>query len=477
MRAQLTRIRSTIQRWLRLLGNDIWELNVEALGWLPRRIVGGLRVIHLVWRGFREDDCALHASALTYKALLAIVPLFALGLSLIRVFGGDEIVHARIRTEVAAFGAQIAAGRPVADGQDAVLVVQFVEELNRRADWLFQQIAKINFGTLGGIGLVVLLWMAVSMLVQVEHSFNRVWNAPARSLWRKFADYLTLIMVVPFLAIAATTLPVASMLSGQVNTWLGGAISSAGVAVVMRQGALLLLTVVLFVTVFLFVPNTKVRFRPALIGGFVTAVLFLIWLRICTELQMGVIKFSKLYGSFAILPILLAWVYTSWQIVLFGAEFSFACQNAATYGLEQSARNAGIRARWQLALGLTAEMARAMRDDEPPVHAATFASRHRISVRLLNDVLEDLLQAGLIAETMHHPGAYVLLRDPSRLRAAEVVRAVLVRGATPESLGLANLNADIRQYTTQAEEVWIDSLKTPVVQLADVPLAMEKGAS
>jgi membrane protein len=460
------RNRSAIWRPLRGSGG-LWDIEIGELGWLGRQAVGGLRVLHLVARGYRKDDCQLHASALTYYTLMSLVPLVALGLALARVFGGDELAHARIRTEIARLGTQLAAARPEAASHEAVLVGEFIQQLNQYGDRLFQQIGQISFGTLGGIGLVILLWMAISMLSQVEHSFNRVWDAPPRSLWRKCADYLTLIVIVPFLALAASTVPVADLAARHLGGWFTGTIGTVGASLPVRQGSTLLLTTLLFMTVFLFVPNTRVRLKPALIGGVVTAVAFLVWLRICMGLQVGVIKYSKLYGGFAVLPILLAWVYASWQIILFGAELSFACQHAATYGREQGARQAGMRARWQLALGLVVELADAMRTGRLPVHAVSFAQRNQLSVRLLNDVLDDLLQAGLVDESASHPGCFLLRHDPSTLTIATVVRAILDRGSPPEALGLNALNPAIRRLLAQAEGSLARVLDTPVLALAE----------
>ncbi|NLF85132.1 MAG: YihY family inner membrane protein [Lentisphaerae bacterium] len=465
--------RPPLQRWLRLPGFDLWDVDPEGLGWIRRQAVAVLRVAHLVWRGYRDDACQLHASALTYYTLMSIVPLLALGLALARVFGGDAIARERIRGEIARFGGQLATHAQGAPGSEAGMVADFVAQLTRYADRIFDQIAQIGFGTLGGIGLIVLLWMAVSMLSQVEHSFNQVWSAPGRSLWRKCSDYLTLVIIVPFLALAATTLPVASVVSRHLGGLVGSAWLSGEGGFVLRQGATLLLTVVLFVVVLMFVPNTRVRFRPALAGGLVTAVCFLAWLWLCTRLQVGVIKFSKLYGGFAVVPILLAWVYTSWQIVLLGAELAFACQHATTYGREQGARHAGLRARGQLALAVAAEMARVMQTGEGPFAANRFAQRYTLSVRLLNDVIDDLLQAGLIAETADRPGHYVLLRDPSRLTAAVVVRAVLDRGHPPEALGLDHLDPRIRDYARQAEQTWADALEMPVARLVGPPAGQD----
>ncbi len=450
-----------VWNWLRLPGDDLWAGEAEGLDWVRRKILGGLRILHLVWTGYRDDACKLHASALTYYTLMAIVPLLALALSLIRVFGGEAIAHDRIRAEIDRFGRQLASGAVSQSDPDGRLVAEFVAQLNRYGDVLFEQVARISFGTLGGIGLVVLFWMAISMLGQVEHSFNQVWNAPPRTLWRKCSDYLTLIILVPFLAIAATTIPVATLVTTQLNGW----VAQAGLAVFFKQATPLFFSVLLFVTIFKFIPNTQVRLKPAIIGGVVTALACLIWLRICAGLQVGVIKYSKLYGGFAVLPILLAWVYTSWQIVLFGAELSFAIQHAETYGREQSARTASMRARWQLALVLVADMARAMRDGLPPIRVAEYARRHRLSVRLINDVLEDLQAAGLVGATAGEIEAHVLLRDPSTLSAAAVVAAILDRGTPPGPLGLNPLDPEIRDFAQRAESAWRASLDTPVARL------------
>ena len=462
--------RPPLLRWLNLPGADLWDFDLDGLGRARRNVVGVLRVCNLVWRGYRDDACQLHASALTYYTLMAIMPLLALSLALARVFGGDMIARERIRSEIARFGNQMASYAPGAEGQEAGRIADFAAQMTRYADRAFDQIAQIGFGTLGGIGLILLLWMAVSMLAQVEHSFNQVWNAPGRSLWRKCADYLTLVIVVPFLALAATTIPVAGIVARHVDGWGGPGWFAGGTGLLLRQGTTLLLTVALFVVMLLFVPNTRVRIRPALAGGLFTAVCFLAWLWLCARLQVGVINYSKLYGGFAVVPIMLAWIYTSWQIVLLGAEIAFACQHASAYGQEQASRRASLRARWQMALAVAAEMARAMQAGEGPLAAACFARRRGLSVRLLNDVIEDLQQAGLVAETAGQPGAYVLLRDPSRLTAAAVALAVLDRGAPPEALGLGRLDERIRDYARHAEHSWAGTLEMPVVRLADAPV-------
>jgi membrane protein len=413
----------------------LWEMELAALSGFRRRLVVAGRVLHLVWVGFRRDECALRASALTYYTLISLFPLLALGLALARVFGGESIARERVQRSLEQWAAGASAGAPDAAFQG------FVQNLHLFVDRAFDRLAAIHFGTLGGIGLVLLLWAAVEMLGQVESSFNRIWGVPDRAPWRRFSDYVTVLLVVPFLVLAATTVPA----NAWVHRHMGAPAESFGALLAMppvRAFATLALLTLLFGFVFRFVPNTRVRLGPVLLGGLFTALVFDVWLRVCAALQIGVVSYGRLYGGFAAVPILLAWTYVSWQIVLLGAELTFAVQNVRTYRLEQDARQASPRARLLLALGAVAAIARAMRGPAGrPWDAAAFAAERRLSLRLLRDVLDDLSAAGIVAGVAGASGCYVLARDPAAMTARDVLAAVLDRGQPPERLGLLHLDA------------------------------------
>ncbi len=450
--------------WLDFL-EDLWTLETAQLRGARRTLIRGVRVVNMVWRGFRTDECQLHASALTYFTLMSLVPVLALGLSLARVFGGENLAREKVISEISAWGEQMADGTAASGASESAMVSDFVGRMTHYADRMFDQIASIGFGTLGGIGLAALIWMAISMLSQVERSFNRVWNAPPRKLWRKFADYLSVVLVVPFLALAASTIPVAGFFSQHVGGFFGAIPGAEGMAMLLKRSVVAVLTTAVFVFVLMFVPNTRVKIKPGIVGGVATAILFVVWMRICASLQIGVVKYSKIYGGFATLPIVLAWTYVSWQIILFGSELSFAVQNADTYGREQDARHASIRARWQLALGLAVELARCMVRGKPLV-AMTFAGERHIAVRLMNQVLETLENAGLIVETARNPGNYVLAHDPAHLTAREVVDAIVGHGVSPEKMGLGNLDQGTRDILRRAEDAWGSMLDRPLLVLA-----------
>jgi len=187
------------------------------------------------------------------------------------------------------------------------------------------------------------------------------------------------------------------------------------------------------------------KVNAGLTGGFVSAILFLTWLSICAMIQVGAARYGKIYGSFAVAPIVLAWVHVSWQIVLFGAEVAFSVQNCETFRMEQNAGDANVRARLLLALSVTKEAARSMLSEVPLFNLEAYGHQHRIPVRLLHAVVDELVRTGILAGVAERPGVYVLLKAPSVLTIGDILNGVLDTGAGVRELGLGHLDADVRK--------------------------------
>lgn len=463
------------------LQGGVWRIDERPLRWPLRQ---GIRVVRFCWSvatAFKNHSGQLHASALTYYTLFAIVPMLALGLALARVFGGEQIARREMHKQLDAWLGQMPAAQahpslstlpatlppgvqpppatcpPESATQEGPLAVpppaapdrQPAENFRQRfvelEDKLFSQIDRLGLGTLGGIGVIGLLWMVIGMLGRVETSFNTVWGVVhGRNLWRRFTDYLTVVMIVPFLAVAASTVPVMDLVTKHAAAAgvSAGSIQAVAGLVLFKRAIVLLLATLAFTCLLVFMPNTRVRFVPGLIGGIFTAVAFTAWLKVCTLMQLNIAKYSILYGSFAVLPILLAWVYVSWEIMLIGAEVTCAIQYSAAVSPDRSQR-ASPRSRLLLALALCAQAARAMRERGAPFDAHRFVVEHRLPIRLSQLLLADLVSAGLLAEVRHHPGRYLPCIEPEKLTVADVTRCILDRGLAPEDLGLHRLNEGI----------------------------------
>jgi len=344
-------------------------------------------------------------------------------------------------------------GDPLAvnDPGDIVVMVDSVIEQ------IFSYVDNINFAKLGGLGLAVLIWSVVSVLGRVEFSFNRVWGVVgARSITRKFTDYLGVVILAPILVILSSSLPAINLAHNLANQWLPGPLGAMAEAI-FETGILKHLTVIALVGVsfalfIMIMPNTRVQFVPAFVGGLGAALLFILWLWICVRLQVGLSRQGAIYGSFAILPILLLWVLMSWQIVLFGTEVAFAVQNCGTYRMEQTAGRASAESKIVLALHIVSQSMDAMRDKRAPFNARDYAREHSVSVRLLNEVLRELADAGLVAGVADAPDRYVLLRSPESMRVKDVVTAMLRSGVGPRAFGLHRLHSQLHETLGEVEQ-------------------------
>ena len=151
------------------------------------------------------------------------------------------------------------------------------------------------------------------------------------------------------------------------------------------------------------------------------------------------------------MPILLAWVFVSWQVILFGAELAYAYQNCATYRMEQGGGKASVQSRIRRALAVVMEAARARMGRAEVFEISRFAAEQRVPVRLLNDVVEELVRDGLLARLSEEKrGNYALLKSPESLRVADVIESCLQSGVKPEDLGLTSLHPQIEKAARAA---------------------------
>ena len=298
-----------------------------------------------ILKSFLGNNCSMHAAGLTYFSMLAIIPVLCCILVAAKACKVDELAKEQINARIDAMITNIEKGQDdtlasatgTFDSDEAkekkrIAAEEFAKQAREISNALFERIDKFDVGTLGWIGFGFLLWTVISSLGMVEVSFNQIWNVEKpRPIWKRAYTYLFIMIVLPVLATVAMSVPVlniakniilATLGATWLTKWAGDGIIWILDSVLFRLAMTLFFSSLLFGFVYWIMPNCRVVWRRAWTGGLVCAALFGSWVKICAVAQVGIAKSSALYGSFAILPIVLAWLYMSWQIVLLGACFT-----------------------------------------------------------------------------------------------------------------------------------------------------------
>lgn len=346
---------------------------------------------------FIANNDLLWASGITYTVTLSIVPILALAFSVLKGLGGGQ----RLRELVDRY---LALGAP------------------QVTNHVMNYIGNVNAATLGSVGGVALLVTVISTLGTIEQAFNAIWQVPVgRSYLRRFADYLSVIFTVPVLLAAALTLTA---------TYSNSIHMVPGLSMAVPFGMVWLG----FLFLFVFFPYTTVRWMPALIGSFVSALLFQIAQWGYVYFQVGVGSYRAIYGALATIPIVLVWIYVSWLIILFGVELTFAAQTGRL-------RKAGVIAsslefaRYAALLALV-RAAERFADPKLGVTPRTLAAELGLSEHEIAPIIHRLKINGLVIEARDEgdgaaPGGLFLSVDPARVPLGDLLRT-LESGKAPE---------------------------------------------
>jgi len=379
------------------LAHQLWEIKPER-----RSRLSAIRLLQfsiMLVEGFVRDRLLLRASALSYFTVLSLVPLLAVVVAIANAvgIGSSSFIDWLVGT--------ISAGAPGAAG----VIRELIERVN-----------FTGFGTLGG---AVLFVTTVLGLGTVEGSLNDVWGvARGRGFARRFADYLAVLVVAPLLGGLALSL------GSQVQSYwpaslpaLPFATDPAGVwlPVVMLSAA--------FTFLYWFLPNAAVRVVSAAIGGAFAGVMVTLAQSVYVHWSIGVARADAFFGSFALLPLLFAWIYLFWAIVLLGAEIAFAHQNFALYRQEVHGDAATPAEREAIALQIALDVARCFGAGAAPV-AGGLADELQVPVRTVRSVAAQLIDAGILsmrsAPSAGGEPAFQLGRPAEAISASDVILAV-----------------------------------------------------
>lgn len=282
-------------------------------------------------------------------------------------------------------------------------------------------LAEDGATSLETLGVNGLLWVLITLfgfMRNVEWSFNQIWGVKkSRSILRTLSDYITITLLLPFVAafVLAITVSLATLDTSDTFRFAlrGG------------QFALVALT---FTLLYVVVPNTRVQIKYALLGGIVAGGVWMFTSWCYVNFQVGLTRNVFFFSTFALFPLFLFWVYTSWVILLYGALLSFAYQNEKTFAMEQHVDSASHAYKEAVAVRAAVEMTRRFRKGELPLSVAEMADQWNVPTRLLNNLMDCLVDAGYVTQCANEPVRYQPGRAPDTTRIADIVRVVREAG-------------------------------------------------
>ncbi|OQW98898.1 MAG: ribonuclease BN [Desulfobacteraceae bacterium A6] len=358
---------------------DIWRIRLKDLSKGRRFLTKYLRVFIIAVKQFGEDKCPLRASALTFYSLLSVVPVVAMAFAIAKGFGLQKHLEMQIMEKLS--------------GQE-VMISQII-------GFSRNMLNNTRGGVIAGVGVIVLLWAVINVLSQIEESFNDIWGVKkARSLGRKFSDYLSIILIGPLLLImsSSVTVLIATNLTQITNKIALLGVFSPLITFIIKTLPYCFIWI-LFAFVYIFMPNKKVHFLSGLIAGIAAGTIFVIVQKFYIVFQLGVAKNNAIYGSFAALPLFLIWLQISWFIMLFGAEISFAYQSVDEYELEPDRKKISPLFRKLLSLQVTHLLVMNFIRGDKPMTVSSICTALDLPIRLVQEILYALAGCGLVSDT------------------------------------------------------------------------------
>lgn len=428
-----------VAKVLQFIEQDIWRIPAKKLKG-PKGIgIRTLRILITSLRQYTSDQCSLHASALTFFSLLSIVPVFAMAFGIAKGFGLDKVLKEKLIES--------------AQGQQEVFsrIFEFSENL----------LQNTKGGLIAGVGIALLFWTIIQVLSNIENAFNHIWGIKKqRGLGQKFSDYLSLMLIAPTFFVMASSSTVFIVSQVKLITEKIAILGILGPLLFLILKAVpLLIFAGLLTYIYVFLPNGKIELKSAFIGGVVAGVIYQLVQWIYIHFQIGVSKAGAVYGTFAALPLFLAWLQLSWQIVLYGGELAFAHQNDTKFEFERECRLASYQFRKLMALRITQLCISRFTGKQPPLSDEQIADIIGAPIRLVRDILHELVAAGvlsLVQTDNERDRLYQPASDISEMTVQSVIERMEKTGTDsipiPETPEIEKLRSSLKSFDRLLEK-------------------------
>ena len=415
------------KRLIQFLKVDIWQVQREDISPLRYLLYEVIKKVLLAVEYFTTKRMMDSAAALTYSTLLAIVPIMAVVFAIARGFGYNKYIETWFREALSS------------QPQVAEAIIGFVNSY----------LVHTKSGIFLGIGLLFMLWTVIMLISNIEKAFNDIWQVSTpRSIFRTITDYMAMFLLAPIIIV------VTSGISIMMATFANGIGETLIVGPTLRFFLRLLPYIIMsgvFIALYVFMPNTKVKIRSAIIPGILAGVAMQGLQLVYIHSQIWVTGYNAIYGSFAALPLFMLWVQISWTICLFGAELAYTNQNLEKFAFRASTDDLSHRYRLLLSAYLMTLICRRFEEGKKPYTALELKLETNIPIRITHDLLENLTRVHLLSEMTNDEKGTEAVYQPAESTARLSVGMMIDR---LEAEGKWKLMPDLQLFNS--EEVMKD---------------------
>ena len=339
-----------------------------------RFAVATLRMLILAIERFTTKRIIDSVAALTYSTLLAIVPILAVVFAIARGFGFNKYIEEWFRG--------VLSSQP----QAADTIVGFVNSY----------LIHTQSGIILGIGLVFMLWTVTILIRNIELAFNRIWQVKKpRSFFRTVTDYMGMFILAPIIIVVTSGISI--FVVSFANETEGFELLAPMVRRLWDLTPYVLMSAV-FIALYVFMPNTKVKLRCAIGPGILAGVAMQGLQLFYIHSQIWVSSYNAIYGSFAALPLFMLWVQISWNICLFGAELCYTSQNMEESAFRTETYEISPRYRLIMSMMLMSHICRRFEKGEKPYTALELKLKTNIPIRVAQELLYELTNMHMVSE-------------------------------------------------------------------------------
>lgn len=384
------------QKFWQALDNGLFGSHTQGSEPLAR-LLRILRYPYAIIRDLIGGELTLRATGLVYATLLALIPATALAFAVLKAFGA----HRELEPFLLEFF------HPLGEAAGGIVhrLMEFAE--------------RVSGGLVGAVGLILLLWTLVGTVKKVEDSLNFVWRVDrARSIPRRVVEFVMLVTLGPLVVatvIALTKLAIDNVVAATVQDFTLG----QHLLQLLIRLAPFAIVISLFTSMYLVIPNTRVRLGPALAGGVAAGITWAALGKVFTAMVIYTSRLELVYAGFAIVVAVFLWTYLGWLVLLAGAQLAFYLQNPNYLRLGHAQLKLSNDEKERLALDIMARVAMGHRAGDPPWDIQRLSRALSMPGVAIADMAALLEASGLLARS--DDGRLFPAREISNITLADVV--------------------------------------------------------